>query len=49
MPFGEVKLNPQVKDIDAFTLDDIELVNYQSHKSLRGDIANIGGFEPAKK
>lgn len=48
-PFPEVKLNPNVKDIDGFTLDDIELVDYQSHKSLRGEIANIGGFDDKKK
>ena len=47
-PFPEVKLNPVVKDIDAFTLEDIELVDYQSHPSLRAEIANIGGFEDKK-
>jgi thymidylate synthase len=47
-PFPEVKLNPKVKDIDDFTLEDIELVDYQCHPSLRADIANIGGFEDKK-
>ncbi len=47
--FPEVKLNPDVKDIDDFTLDDIELLNYESHKSLKAEIANIGGFEDKDK
>jgi thymidylate synthase len=37
-----------VKDIDAFKLSDIELIDYQSHPSLKAEIANIGGFEAKK-
>jgi thymidylate synthase len=48
MPFPEVKLNPAIKNIDDFTLADIELINYQSHPGLKADIANIGGFEQKK-
>jgi thymidylate synthase len=48
-PFPKLKLNPAIKNIDDFTLEDIELVDYQSHPSLRGEIANIGGFDPVKK
>lgn len=48
-PFPEVKINPDLKNIDDITLDDILLENYQSHPSLKGDIANIGGFEDKKK
>jgi thymidylate synthase len=49
LPFPTLKLNPEVKDIDAFTLEDITLEGYQSHPSLRGEIANIGGFDEKKK
>ncbi|MCR4280843.1 MAG: thymidylate synthase [Candidatus Kaiserbacteria bacterium] len=43
-PFPGVKLNPAITDIDKFTMNDITLENYQSHSSLKGEIANIGGF-----
>ena len=33
-----------IKNIDDFKLDDIELMNYDSHPPLRAEIANIGGF-----
>lgn len=45
LPLPTVKLNPAITDIDKFTLNDITLENYQSHPSLRAEIANIGGFE----
>jgi thymidylate synthase len=48
-PFPTLVLNPDVKHIDGFTLEDISLENYQSHSSLKADIANIGGFEDKKK
>ncbi len=44
-PFPTVRLNPAIKDIDSFTASDITLENYQSHPSLKADIATIGGFE----
>lgn len=49
LPFSELKLNPAINDIDDFKLEDIELINYQSHASLKGEIANIGGFTEKKK
>lgn len=48
LPFPTVMLNPEIDDIDAFKLEDIILENYQSHPSLRGEIATIGGFEEKK-
>lgn len=48
LPFPAVKLNSSIKNIDDFTLEDITLENYQSHPSLRAEIANIGGFEEKK-
>lgn len=47
-PFPTVRLNPDVTDIDSFTLEDITLENYQAHPSLKAEIANIGGFQEKK-
>ena len=44
MPFPTVKLNPAITNIDDFTIEDIELVGYESHPGLKAPIANIGGF-----
>jgi len=43
-PFPTVKLNPEIKSIDDFKLEDITLENYDPHPPLRAEIANIGGF-----
>lgn len=48
-PFPTLTLNPEIKDIDAFTAEDITLGDYLSHPSLKGDIATIGGFDGGKK
>lgn len=32
-------LNPEIKDIDKFTMDDIRLLNYQSHDSIKAKMA----------
>jgi len=32
-------LNPEVKDIDSFTMDDIRLENYESHPPIKADMA----------
>lgn len=49
-PFPTVTLNSEITDIDSFTLQDITLNEYQSHDSIKGEIANIGGFtETIKK
>lgn len=34
-PLCELWLNPVVKDIDSFTMSDIELKNYQSHPTIK--------------
>ncbi len=49
LPFPKLKLNPEIKAIDDFTLEDITLEDYESHPSLKAEIANIGGFEEKKK
>jgi thymidylate synthase len=35
MPLASLWLNPDIKDIDGFTMDDIKLENYQSHPSIK--------------
>lgn len=39
LPLPTVKINPEVKDIFAFTMDDFELVNYQSHPAIVMSVA----------
>jgi len=48
-PFPEVKLNPDIRNIDGFKLEDITLENYEAHSSLKAEIANIGGFDDKNK
>lgn len=43
-PFPGLKLNPDIKNIDNFKYEDFELLNYDSHPPLKGEIANIGGY-----
>ena len=38
-PLPSMKINPQVKDIFAFTFDDFELVNYQCHPHIKAPVA----------
>ena len=35
----KLKLNPAVKDIADFTFDDIEVVNYDPHPSIKAPVA----------
>ena len=48
LPFPKVTLNPEITDIDSFTAQDIVLEGYQSHGSIKAEIANIGGFTEKK-
>lgn len=34
-PLPSLWLNPEVNDIDKFTMDDIKLINYQSHTAIK--------------
>lgn len=38
-PLPQLWLNPEVTDIDSFTMDDIKLVGYESHSSIKGEMA----------
>jgi thymidylate synthase len=35
----QLKLNPDIKDIDDFEMDDIQLVGYQSHGTIQAPMA----------
>ncbi len=39
LPLPQMKINPEVKGIDDFRFEDFQLVNYQSHPHIKGDIA----------
>lgn len=39
LPPAQLKLNPAVKDVTGFTMDDIELVNYTSHNAIKAPMA----------
>jgi len=43
-PFPKMKINPNVKKIDDFKFEDFELVGYDPHPSIKGDITVVGGF-----
>lgn len=39
LPSPTLWLNPDVKDIDSFTMDDIKLEDYQSHETIKAPMA----------
>lgn len=43
-PFPKIRLNKKVKDIDDFKFEDIELIGYDPHPSIKGEVAIVGGF-----
>jgi thymidylate synthase len=38
-PLPKLWLNPDIKNIDEFTMEDIKLVDYQSHGQIKADMA----------
>ena len=34
-----MKINPEVKDIFSFTIEDFELINYDPHPHIKGAVA----------
>ncbi|MEK7617823.1 MAG: thymidylate synthase [Patescibacteria group bacterium] len=44
LPLPTIKLNSEIKSIDAFKFQDITLENYNPHPAIKATIANIGGF-----
>ena len=39
LALSQLWLNPEIKDIDSFTMGDIELKNYQSHPAIKAKMA----------
>ncbi len=39
LPAPQLRLNPDIKDITKFTMQDIELINYQSHAAIKAEMA----------
>lgn len=39
LPLPKLLLNPAIKNIDDFTIDDIRVVGYESHPAIKGDVA----------
>lgn len=39
LPLPKLWLNPEVKDINKFTMDDIKLIDYKSHGSIKAEVA----------
>lgn len=39
LPAPQLKLNLNIKEIDKFTMQDIDLINYQSHASIKAEMA----------
>jgi len=39
MPLPKLKLNQRVKNIEDFKFEDIEILNYNSHPSIKGKIS----------
>ena len=39
LPLPTLKLNPEVKDIDSFTFEDFELVDYEAHPHIKAAVA----------
>ncbi|CAM3974267.1 thymidylate synthase [Alicyclobacillus pomorum] len=38
-PLPQVRLNPNVRSLFDFTLEDIELVGYQAHPHIKGEVS----------
>ena len=38
-PLPKLWLNPEIKDIDGFKPEDIQLIGYESHPAIKGDVA----------
>ena len=43
-PFPTMKINPKVRKIDDFKFEDFELVGYDPHPPIKGEITVVGGF-----
>lgn len=42
--FPKMRINPKVKEIDDYKFEDFEIVGYEPHPPIKGDITVVGGF-----
>jgi thymidylate synthase len=40
----QIKINPNLKDINDVKFEDFELIGYESHPPIKGEITVVGGF-----
>jgi thymidylate synthase len=43
-PFPTIKINPNLKNIDDIKFEDFELIDYNPHPPIKGEITVVGGF-----
>ena len=43
-PFPKMKINPKIKNIDDFRIEDFELIGYNPYDAIKADITVVGGF-----
>lgn len=48
-PFPKIKISKTLKDIDKIKPEDIELLNYDPHPALKGELTVAGGLFEGKK
>lgn len=42
--FPKIKINPNIKNIDDFTIGDFEVIEYNPHPPIKGKVSVVGGF-----
>ncbi len=42
--FPKMKINPKIKNIDDFKIEDFELVGYEPYPPIKGEVTVVGGF-----
>ncbi len=47
-PFPHVKINPEKRSIDDFVFEDFEVIGYDPHPRLKGEVTVVGGFDESK-
>jgi len=43
-PFPQIRINPNLKNIDNIKFEDFELIGYDPHPPIKGEITVVGGF-----
>src|SRR3989304_10049394 len=43
-PFPKMKINPKVKNIDDFKIEDFELIDYNPYDPIKAQVTVVGGF-----